>query len=101
MRSALLQPLKEHGDAVFGSRLPGLAQQPPEIVGERVLLGELDIDHGQPQPLAVIGAHQEMRDDDVLDVGGIELGEELLAEAGDCRLYVAGGQRLAGGGWGL
>jgi hypothetical protein len=39
-----------------------------------------------------------MRNDDVLNVSRIELGEELLAEPSDGGLYVAGGQRLAGGG---
>ena len=57
----------------------------------RVLLGELDADHRQVRPLAVINAHQEMRDDDVLDVSGIELGEELLAEADDGKFAIVGG----------
>jgi hypothetical protein len=35
-----------------------------------------------------------MRDDHILDVSGIELGEELLAEAFYSRLYIARGKRL-------
>jgi hypothetical protein len=48
MWAPLFESLKKHGNALFGSGLPGLTQQAPEIIGERILLGELDIDHREP-----------------------------------------------------
>ena len=83
VRAPLLQPLQEDGDALLWRGLPRLAQQAPKIERKRVLLGELDADHRQVRLLAVVNAHQEMRDDDVLDVCRVELGEELLPQALD------------------
>ena len=73
-------------------------EQPPQVVGKRVLLGELGADHRQQQRLALIDADQKMGNDDVLDVGSVELGEKLLAQARDGRRDIARGQRLAGRG---
>src|SRR3954469_13455497 len=83
MRAAFLQPLQKDGDALLWRGLPGLAQQAPKVVWNRVLLGQLDADHRQVWLFAVVNAHQEMGDDDILDIGGIELSEELLPQALD------------------
>jgi hypothetical protein len=98
MRAALFESLEENRDAIFRRRLPGLAEQSPQIVGQCVLFGELHIDHGEEQTLPVIHAHQEMRDDDILDISRVEFGEELLAQAGDGRLDIARRDGLAGNG---
>jgi hypothetical protein len=88
VRAPLLQPLQEDGDALLWRGLPRLAQQAPKIERKRVLLGELNADHRQVRLLAVVNAHQEMRDDDILHIGGIELAHELFAQARDGRLNV-------------
>ena len=78
VRTSLLQPLQEDGDAFLRGGLPRLAQQAPKFERKGILLGEFHADHRQVGPLAIVDAHQEMRDDDVLDVSRVELGEELL-----------------------
>ena len=49
---------------------------------------------GSDKRSPVIDAHQKMGDDDILDVGRIELGKELFAQAFYRRLYIAWCKRL-------
>ena len=97
VRPALLQPLQKNGDTVFRTGLPGFTDQSPEIIRQRILFGEFHIDHRKRRAFSLIGANQEMRDDDILDVGRIEFAEELCAQAGDRRQKISGSQRLPGG----
>ena len=78
--AAFLQRLQEDGDAILRIGSPVLAEHSPQIVRQGILLGERDVDHRQRRPLAVVHAHQEVRDDDVIDVGGIEVVEKLVAQ---------------------
>ena len=98
VRPALLQPLQEDGDAVFRRGLPGLAQHAPQIVGQGILLGEFHVDHRQRQPLAFVGGDQEVRQDHVLDIGGIELLQESAAQPRDRRVEILGAERCADAG---
>jgi hypothetical protein len=64
--------LEEDGDTVFRRWLPALAHQSPKIKRKRLLFCELDADHREGQSLTLVGAHEEMRDDHVLDVGRVK-----------------------------
>jgi hypothetical protein len=90
----LLQTLEEYRDTILWGRLPGLAQQPPQVIGKSVLLGEFDADHGKDRTLTVIDADEKVGDDDVLDIGGIELGEKLLPQSRDGSFDVGWRKRL-------
>jgi hypothetical protein len=74
----------------------------PEIVGKRILLTEVNINHRQHWSLAFVKARQEKRYDGFLDVVWIEVGGNRRAKALDGgqdllrkrRLCCVGGSRL-------
>ena len=83
--AAILEPLEEDRDAFRGRRLPVVIEHAPEIVGNRVLLGERKVDHRQDRPLAGEDAAQEERNDRVLDISAIEVRGDSGAKPGQGR----------------
>ncbi len=57
-----------------------LTQETPQVIGQRVLLGQCDVDHGQNGALALEDAVPKERDDGVIDIVGIELLQVLRAK---------------------
>jgi hypothetical protein len=47
---------------------------------------------GRTRPLSVINAHEEMGNDDVLNISSVELGEKLFAKLLYRGFYVSGGE---------
>ena len=53
------------------------------------------INHGERRPLTLIDADEEIRDDDVFNIGRIEFAEELSAQSSYSRHEVRRGQGLS------
>ena len=80
----LLEALQENRHAFFRCRLPVVIDEAPQIVGQSILLAEIDVDHRQHRPLAFVNAGQEKRNDGVLDIVGLEIGGNGRAKTFDC-----------------
>ena len=99
--ASLLETLQENRHAFLRGRLPIVINQAPKIVGQRILFAEIDVDHRQHRPLALVEAGEEKRDDSVLDIIRIEIGRNGRAKPRHRGQHLFRQRRLRGVGVGL
>jgi hypothetical protein len=83
--AAVLQTLEKYGHTLLRRRLPVLIDQPPEVVGQGVLLGKCHVDHRQRGTLALIDAGEKKWDDGVFHISPVKVRRDGGAEPGQCR----------------
>jgi hypothetical protein len=83
--AAVLQTLEKYGHTLLRRGLPVLIDQPPEVVGQGVLLGKCHVDHRQRGTLALIDAGEKKWDDGVFHVSSVKVRWNGGPEPGECR----------------